>query len=100
MIGVKRVKVFERDAYFGDRKQGYGLTLTNNTKGALAKLGLLEQCISRDCPSNCHWIFTPSGKVLGYYGRQFKESSFENDGQTAKDEDSVFAGRGNLRVPR
>lgn len=86
---VKKVVVYERDSYFGDRKQGYGLTLTNNPKGALAKLGLLEACVQRDCASTCHWVFGPSGKVLGYYGRDFSGTEGQGDGQ-----------RGNLRIPR
>ena len=50
--------VFEKDSCFSDRMQGYGLTLTNNPKGPLNALGLLDECISRDCPSNAHWVCT------------------------------------------
>lgn len=81
--------VFERDARLEDRRQGYGLTLTNNSKGPLAKLGLLKACVEADCPSNSHWIFAGDGSVLGYYGRAFKPAASNNS-----------AGRGNLRVPR
>ena len=48
--------VFEKDKCFSDRMQGYGLTLTNNPKGPLSTLGLLDECIRRDCPSNAHWV--------------------------------------------
>ena len=33
-----RVKVYERDLLFEDRRQGYGLTLTNNPKGPLGMM--------------------------------------------------------------
>lgn len=100
MIGINNITVFERDEFFGDRKQGYGLTLTNNKKGALAKLGLLDECVRRDCPSTCHWIFAPSGQILGYYGRSFKTADSNEPEQEGVGENSVFAERGNLRVPR
>jgi 2-polyprenyl-6-methoxyphenol hydroxylase-like FAD-dependent oxidoreductase len=97
------VTVFERDLLFEDRRRGYGLTLTNNPQGPLADLDLLDECISRDCPSNAHWIFAPEGNVLGYYGRSFK-----SDAETPSSvgipaiapRDSQFEGRGNLRIPR
>ena len=41
--GIKNVTVYERDVCFDDRRQGYGLTLTNNPKGPLAKLGVLDE---------------------------------------------------------
>lgn len=97
--------------------QGYGLTLTNNKKGPLAKLKLLgtcfcfysfapslnitccfehtyiDDCIKLNCPSNCHWIFDPHGAILGYFGRLFKDLNPQN-----VDKNSEF--RGNLRIPR
>ena len=54
-IGI-HCTVFEKDSCFSDRMQGYGLTLTNNPKGPLNTLGLLDECIERDCPSNAHWV--------------------------------------------
>ena len=110
-----RVKVYERDLLFEDRRQGYGLTLTNNPKGPLAELDLLDECITRDCPSNAHWIFAPQGNVLGYYGRSFKnvgeaeqiingvETSDTPHGKASKRpklSNSLVEGRGNLRIPR
>lgn len=100
--------VYERDDSFKQRREGFGLTLTNNPKGPLAALGLLESCIDTDCPSTCHWVFNPQGNILGYYGRYFKEKA------NALKEGSVVEGgvagccsgglkirdRGNLRVPR
>ena len=40
------------------RGHGYGLTLTYNSKGPLAKLGILEDLASRDTPSRSHYVFT------------------------------------------
>jgi len=56
--GIK-CTVYERDRVFEDRKQGFGLTLSNTPNGGLAKLGILEDCIRQDCNSNSHWVFTP-----------------------------------------
>ena len=104
-----QVKVYERDLLFEDRRQGYGLTLTNNPKGPLAELDLLNECIARDCPSNAHWIFAPQGNVLGYYGRSFKNSdeveqlAFNTDSEadrSPKFSEAFLEGRGNLRIPR
>jgi salicylate hydroxylase len=90
-IGLS-VRVFEKDFDFLDRKQGYGLTLTNTVKGPLSKLGVLDACIQKNCQSNCHYIFNPAGDVLGYYGRELKSS-----GPCPADHGG---NRGNLRIPR
>jgi len=87
------VKVFERDFDFVDRKQGYGLTLTYSTDGPLSKLGVLEECIANNCPSHCHYIFSTTGDVLGYYGRELKSKETE-------DRPEQGGNRGNLRIPR
>ena len=101
-LGFKNIRVYERDVVFGDRRQGFGLTLTNNPKGPLAHLGLLEECIKIDCPSDCHYIFKPSGEVLGYYGRYFQSKEREAKRQRYSDtgDGSSGVGRGNLRIPR
>ena len=90
-VHISAVTVYERDERFSDRRQGFGLTLTNNPKGALAELGILNECVRRNCPSTCHYIFDPAGNVLGYYGRAFKTSR-----ESPYDSGSV----GNLRIPR
>ena len=108
LAGFRDVKVYERDGAFADRMQGYGLTLTNNPKGPLARLGLLTECIERDCASECHWIFGPQGEIRGYYGRGFSSSSSNvnestGEGGTCEEEEGggkASMGRGNLRVPR
>jgi salicylate hydroxylase len=97
--GFVNVKVFERDASFDDRMQGYGLTLTNNDKGPLAKLGVLSECISTDCPSLCHWVFNEQGEIIGYYGRSFAQSQTTVNA-TLNSTDNSSNTRGNLRVPR
>ena len=61
--GIK-CTVYERDRVFADRKQGYGLTLSNTPNGGLAKLGILEECIRNDCNSNSHWVFTPEVRKI------------------------------------
>lgn len=78
-VALQRLKinvtVYECDMFFNDRKQGYGLTLSNNRKGPLQALGLLDDCIRLDCASDCHYVFRPSGEICGYYGRRFKTSA-------------------------
>eukprot|EP01031_Cornospumella_fuschlensis_P030068 gene30068-36316_t len=93
------VTVLERDDDFDVRKQGYGLTLTNSLSGPLAKLGLLEECVRKNTPSKCHFIFDSHGNVLGYYGRAIKEL---NAPISSRDSNKVKHGGspGNLRVPR
>ena len=88
--------MYERDAHFEDRKQGYGLTLTYNEQGPLAKLGVLAEVMRHDTeasPSNRHWIFGPSGDLLGFYGNDFIPPT---GGTTSP---SSYQ-RGNLRIPR
>eukprot|EP00605_Chrysophyceae_sp_TOSAG23-4_P002972 GSChrysophyteH1.ASY1.ANO1.3274.1 assembled CDS len=102
--GFTRVTVLEKDVSFDDRMQGYGLTLTNNPKGPLAKLGLLQECVNADCASHCHWVFNPKGEIIGYYGRCFNPisdySSSEDMSNRSTNDGCNSATRGNLRVPR
>ena len=85
--GFTNIHIYERDISFESQKEGYGLTLTYNPKGPLAKLGLLEKCAQLDCPSRSHYTFDEQGNVRGYFGNAFTPTG--NYGQ-----------RGNLRVPR
>ena len=55
--------VFERDPSLDARKAGYGMTLSSDTRGPLAALGILEACRALDCPSEAHWVFDGSGRV-------------------------------------
>ena len=110
-VGIA-AKVYERDHHFDDRRQGYGLTLTNSPKSPLAQLGLLATCIEKDCASAWHWVFGPAGSVLGYYGRAFKAAAAgAGCGRGGGDSGALSQGRpqqkagrrehrGNLRIPR
>jgi len=70
-------------------QKGYGMTLTYNPQtGPLASLGILESVAQHDCPSKSHYIFTPQGHILGYYGRYFTNI---HGGSTQ---------RGSIRIPR
>ena len=90
--GFAHVHVFERDAYnhfLAARRDGYGMTLTYNPRGNLAKLGILEALAVADCPSRSHYMLqAPEGAVRGYFGNAF------TGGQRGVGQ------RGNLRVPR
>ena len=92
-LNIESITVYERDNQFTDRRQGFGLTLTNNPKGPLHELGILNDCIKLNCASTCHYVFTPSGTILGYYGRAFTRKGIEQG-----DYDSSRVG--NLRIPR
>lgn len=96
-----KVKVYERDQHMSDRRQGYGLTLTNNKSGPLAKLGLLEDCINCNstCPSNSHYTFDSAGNVIGYYGRAIKSKYFVQQ-SAAPRLPQLGGNEGNLRIPR
>ena len=87
--GFENVVVYECDAHFTSRRDGYGLTLTYNPKGPLAQLGILEELSRLDAPSRCHYVFDPQGHVLGYYGNAFLTNKRGGLGK-----------RRNLRVPR
>jgi len=93
--GFNNITIFEQDQRFNDRRQGFGMTLTNNETGALAKLGLREDCQRKNCPSTCHYIFASNGEILGYYGRYF-QTAISRSTDTTTDSRSGF----NLRIPR
>lgn len=90
-----RILLCERDEHLHNRRQGYGLTLTNSLNGPLAQLGILDKCLERNCLSRSHFTFTRSGSILGYYGRIAKDLS-EKDKITQPSGGS----RGNIRIPR
>jgi FAD binding domain len=85
--GFTNVTIYERDVDPMTRREGFGMTLTYNPQGPLAHCGVLEQVAQQDCPSRSHYIFDPTGKVLGYYGNAF----LPNRG---------YGQRGNMRIPR
>lgn len=58
--GYTNISLYERDSNFDTQKEGYGLTISYNPKGPLAKLNLLEDVAIQDCPSRSHYIFRVS----------------------------------------
>ncbi|KAL9179171.1 hypothetical protein ACHAXT_008461 [Thalassiosira profunda] len=95
-----KIVIYERDARLSDRKEGYGMTLTYDPSGPLAKLGILEELAGRDCPSRCHYLFDEKGNVRGYFGNAFYAEG-SNNGDDGNRSGGRGAGqRGNLRVPR
>ena len=128
--GFQNITLYERDGDFDAQREGYGLTLTYNPKGPLAKLGLLETVAQHDCPSRSHYIFLqppPSSSSssaaaaavssphdhdqeqindavpIGYFGSAFYDSSSFSPGASSDCLDRAARGRGqrgNLRVPR
>ncbi|KAJ1452115.1 hypothetical protein M885DRAFT_329907 [Pelagophyceae sp. CCMP2097] len=90
-------QVFERDASFGDRRNGYGMTLSADDKGPLGQLGVLDACRALSCVSKSHFIFDGTGRVRGYYGRALRGDAPANDSPEKK----RHTGRtGSLRVQR
>ena len=71
--GFQDITIFERDTSFGERKEGYGLTLTYNPKGVLQKLQVLGEIADADCPSRSHYMFGSKGEIRGYFGNAFDE---------------------------
>lgn len=63
--------IYERDSSF--KSAGYGMTLSSDSNGPLAKLGVLDALRKLDCRSRCHWTFDGHGDVIGYYGRGWTE---------------------------
>ena len=92
--GFKNVVVYERDAVFSDRRQGYGLTLMQGLS-ALRRLNLYERTRQElDAPVLAHYTFHgPSGHLLGVFGTiLWSEDSF--------DPFSVASNKRNLHVSR
>jgi 2-polyprenyl-6-methoxyphenol hydroxylase-like FAD-dependent oxidoreductase len=87
LAGFHNITVYERDESMTARREGYGLTLTYNPRGPLAYMGLLEEVAQEDCPSRSHYTFASDGRILSYYGNEFRDNG--GRGQ-----------RGNLRLPR
>ena len=64
------VRIFERDACFDERAQGYGLTMQQGAS-ALKQLGLPNEGVF----SVAHHSFLPDGRLIGSYGRAVHEST-------------------------
>lgn len=68
LAGGFNVTVFERDASFGVRPQGYAVTI-QQASHALARLGLLEGVQAEDTECVAHYVFDRTGAVLTCFGR-------------------------------
>ena len=73
-----RVRVYERDASFDVRKQGYGLTMQQGG-AALRALGA-EELGARCLAASLHVSFASDGTVLGRYGRDARREQGRGDG--------------------
>jgi len=96
VVGI-RCHVWERDESISQRKQGYGLTLTNSRTGALAQLGVLDECLAQDCASYSHYVFDDHGQILGYFGQGVRS---ECKGQATDSSKPRTWRSANLRIPR
>ncbi|CAD7935943.1 unnamed protein product [Amoebophrya sp. A120] len=102
-------RIYERDAKFDDRKQGYGMTLTPS---GLRQLGVEAACRAISQESDHHWVFDNDGHVLGYFGRDLRlpassggaVSSGGDETNIVKQENADYVPEknleGNLRIPR
>eukprot|EP00754_Rhynchopus_humris_P006833 Rhum_TRINITY_DN13229_c0_g1::Rhum_TRINITY_DN13229_c0_g1_i1::g.58298::m.58298 len=98
------VTVYERDAAFGDRRQGYGLTMQQSVP-ALRRIGV-------DLPtsvlSHAHYAFRADGGVLGYFGPAFnpqqqqQQQEQQQSRQQPPSKKGRFnrTGRFNIHIPR
>eukprot|EP00961_Rhodomonas_salina_P114026 1533872-Rhodomonas_salina.1 len=85
--------VFERDAAFASRKQGYALTIQQGCK-ALHSLGVLEEVAAEDVPCGAHYSFHSNGTLLSVFGPQLRDERWE------KGRESGGKLRRNLHLPR
>ena len=84
-------KVFERDTYFSDRRQGYGLTMQQGS-AALERLGLADLARVEDTPSKAHYMFDGSGNLVN----AFSAKAFGSPGAPS----SFWERNRNLTIPR
>eukprot|EP00392_Amoebophrya_sp_AT5.2_P007042 g7054.t1 len=74
--------VYERDLYFEQRKQGYGMTLTPS---GLRGLGIEKACRAASQTSCRHWVLSgKEGTILGYFGRGLEGAERESEKPVAK----------------
>ena len=88
-----RVRLYERDASFAARKQGYGLTMQKYSGGAaLSALGLVLSGVG----SNANVSLDAAGRELGRYGHSTLRGVSQSEGAGAAASD----GGRNVHVPR
>ena len=73
-----RVRVYERDESFAERKQGYGLTMQQG--GAALKALGAEELASRCICATLHTSFTSDGTLLGRYGHDARCAAADGAG--------------------
>ena len=88
-------QVFERDAHFVDRAQGYGLTMQQASK-ALKGFGIFQ--LEEGITSTKHIVHTADGTVIGQWGmRHWKQQGTE---QTDSNESKKEPRRQNIHIAR
>ena len=70
--GFTDVNVFEKDRYFNQRRQGYGLTI-QQAVNSLLELGI-QTIFDLDTPSKARYIFAETGDIVSFFGRTFYKS--------------------------
>lgn len=94
--GVRTV-VYERDASFEARKQGYGLTMQKYSGGvALRSLGLTLRGVGSDA----HVSLDSSGRVLGLYGHSAREEASDASATDATVSEAASDEKRNVHLPR
>lgn len=84
--------LYERDASFNERSQGYGLTLQQASK-AMAGLGL--SALSAGIVSTKHVVHDPSGNVVGTWGMR---KWLEENNKTRTKRPNIHIARQSLRL--
>jgi 2-polyprenyl-6-methoxyphenol hydroxylase-like FAD-dependent oxidoreductase len=84
-----RATIYERDASFAQRSQGYGLTMQQGAN-ALAQLGLSDEV--HGVSSCVHFSFLPHGEMLGAFGRALYGSSEAGASGGAEEEEEAAVG--------
>ena len=94
--GVRTV-VYERDASFEARKQGYGLTMQKYSGGvALRSLGLTLRGVGSDA----HVSLDSNGRVLGLYGHSAREEASDASATDATVSEAASDEKRNVHLPR
>jgi 2-polyprenyl-6-methoxyphenol hydroxylase-like FAD-dependent oxidoreductase len=94
-----RCIVFERDASFNDRHQGYGLTMQQGGR-ALLRLGLADQVAKQACTSSRHCIFDSQGNLVFFWGTVWDELKESRGKETPEKQKELLVGQHNIHIPR
>lgn len=95
--------LFERDATFDSRRQGYALTM-QQAGTALRLLGLQDEVAAHGVRSAAHYAFDKHGRVLGAYGADIRSANEEQPSLQVKHAEKGIQSSGNSRhnihIPR